>query len=212
MLLPKKGKIIDIESPEFPVTFYVLKSDKENYNKCLDRIEKLYNEGKPIPATLFTEWTNYFYPKKEREVKQKLEQIRNAGKVIIDYFSANKHYYFQGVCKLGVEFRFHEMIFTILQSYFNNIWTREKNNDVPPQLKDDLIRFFYETIAYFTEDFNTKETVFISRYKKAVIAAFITHTLNYPVVNKKAPTPPDFFDASRNALKNIPEKSKAATK
>ena len=199
-------KKIDIDALYFEVSFNVLKSNKARYDACLDKIDKLYNEAKPIPAKLFKEFTEYFFDVKKAASAAITEKYIHIANDAIEYFSLQRDFQFKATSAKNVEFRFNELIKTIINAYYLSIWNREEKGEVKNLNNFDLILFFYKSINVFTEDFNQPNKPLITDYKKKVLAAYLTQKLGYPICGVKKPSNKQLFNGAKYAFE------KAATK
>ncbi len=204
--MPQKNKKkIDSTANYFEFTNYILKSNLDKFNLCLDKIAILVQNDESIPANLIEEYFGYFYYKDDEDVKIFEENLITVTEDTIRYFSKDRAYQFTGVKeeKHGTAFKIDICIRTIITGYRLNIMNEFSANIKLPddfETREMLLNYFYDALGRFSESYDTKAKSLFTNYQKVIIAAYITQKLGFKFTLKRF-TKKQLFDTAKHFIR-----------
>lgn len=199
----QQNKITDPFSPYTELKFLILKEHEKRAAACFSEIKQLVQSSRSIPPGLFSEWVNYLYDPQDVKTNETTERFSKIARETVAYFAKDNQYRFtqENAHPEGLVFDFGELIYTVIQSYYNTIWMIA-NKKLKGKLEERkaTFNFFYRAITDFSKPFDTAATPFISQYKKIVIASFITQLIGYTFVSGKNFTNKALYSAAKKYL------------
>lgn len=188
------------------LSFQIKTTDLEKYRVCVNKIHEKIDQNKAVPANLIKEYLGYMTSSNQQERKELYEKCRRAATATINYFSNIKEYQFINSID-QTKFHFGKLIQKSLEFYVGSIWMHKMMKDVTEKKK--CIQTLFEALAIYSRPWNrssNKEGLFISHYKKTVIAAYLTHQLGFYVLNPDAKdkyTLNDLYKAGWDCVKHL---------
>ncbi len=184
------------------VKYLVLKKDKPKYLSCFEKITKLLDKSKPIPAALFREWSSYLLNPGDVAGKEMNAHYLSVVKDTISFFSSKKGYNVNANNKAsGIEFRFNECIYMTVKYYFNQVRKGRKPTEL---LKSNerafALKTIYGILSVFSKPFDKPSNELLSHYKRLVISAYITQKLGFKIVPGKEYSLKDLQSQAKNIL------------
>lgn len=208
----------------------VERKDYVEYLKCYTKIEDLAEKGKPIPAKLFRQWTQYMADYTTVEAMERVEQIIPHTRYkehilqvdhIEEFFGKLKGYNFEETYTTNRKIDWKATLATMfprpqnipseqpafrilsLQNLIQEAVLIYISQDPPINDKDEAIRFFFEQVNIYIGQLNPEnKALFKGDYKKRIIAGYLANIMQWQLIDpSKKLTTKELFQATRNAFR-----------